>query len=115
MARRSKGVSRISNELRLQTLKGKVALVTGGTFGVGRGIARELATHGARVFVTGRSANEQSFRENQITAIQCDHRSDREVEAAFAYINREAGGPDVLVNSVWGGYERMVEDGIFTW
>jgi NAD(P)-dependent dehydrogenase (short-subunit alcohol dehydrogenase family) len=37
----------------MKTLEGTVAVVTGGTFGVGRGIARALAHDGARVFVTG--------------------------------------------------------------
>ncbi len=35
--------------------------------------------------------------------------------AAFERVAREAGGIEILVNNVWGGYERMVEDGIFTW
>ena len=42
----------------MQTLEGQVAVVTGGTFGVGRGIAAVLNQRGARVFVTGRSAHE---------------------------------------------------------
>ena len=33
----------------------------------------------------------------------------------FAQIARETGRLDVLVNSAWGGYERMVENGAFTW
>jgi len=39
---------------------------------------------------------------------------DEETAAAFERI-AEAGAPDVLVNCAWGGYERMVEDGVFTW
>jgi dehydrogenase/reductase SDR family member 1 len=39
----------------METLEGKVAVVTGGTFGVGRGVASVLAQSGALVFVTGRS------------------------------------------------------------
>ncbi|MCU1262117.1 MAG: short chain dehydrogenase [Bryobacterales bacterium] len=35
--------------------------------------------------------------------------------AAFDRVAGEAGKIDILVNNVWGGYERMVEDGIFTW
>src|SRR5260370_30810604 len=38
-----------------------------------------------------------------------------QVEAAFSLIVREVNAIDILVNSVWGGYERMVEDGNFTW
>ena len=68
------------------SLDGRVALVTGGTRGVGRGIGRELAQHGARVFVTGRSAPEHERLDDQITGIRCDHRLDIQVEAAFNLI-----------------------------
>ena len=97
----------------MTNLDGKVAVVTGGTFGVGRGIARVLAQEGARVFVTGRSA--QAAGEERITGIRCDHRVDTEVAAAFERVLADAGRIDVLVNNVWGGYENMVEDGAFTW
>jgi dehydrogenase/reductase SDR family protein 1 len=53
--------------------------------------------------------------EGRGTAIRCDHRVDAEVEAAFRRMLTEAGRVDVLVNNVWGGYERMVEGGEFTW
>ena len=33
----------------------------------------------------------------------------------FERVKRETGGVDILVNKVWGGYEKMVEDGVFTW
>jgi dehydrogenase/reductase SDR family protein 1 len=99
----------------MRNLDGKVAVVTGGTFGVGRGIASTLAQYGARVFVTGRSAHDGVANEEQITAIRCDHRVDAEVTVAFERVAREAGKIDILVNNVWGGYERMVEDGTFTW
>lgn len=99
----------------MRNLSGKVAVVTGGTFGVGRGIASELAQCGARVFVTGRSAGNCVADGAQITALRCDHRVDTEVEAAFERVAREAGKVEILVNNVWGGYERMIEDGTFTW
>jgi dehydrogenase/reductase SDR family member 1 len=97
------------------SLDGRVAVVTGATKGVGRGVARELAQQGARVFATGRSAGDQQLIDERITAVQCDHRSDTEVKAAFDRILREANRIDILVNNVWGGYERMVENGSFTW
>lgn len=96
-------------------LDGKVAVVTGGTMGVGRGIASVLAQCGTRVFVTGRSAHDHVADQEQITGIRCDHRVDTEVIAAFERVSREAGTIDILVNNVWGGYERMMEDGTFTW
>src|SRR5215472_16042137 len=99
----------------MRTLEGRVAVVTGGTFGVGRGIAGELARHGARVFVTGRSAQNGAINDQHITSIRCDHRLDGEVAAAFERVGRETSGIDILVNNIWGGYEDMVENGAFTW
>ncbi len=99
----------------MKTLESRVAVVTGGTFGVGRGVASALAQHGADVFVTGRSARDGAAIDAHITEIRCDHRVDAEVTDAFDRISRETHGIDILVNNVWGGYERMVEDGAFTW
>lgn len=53
--------------------------------------------------------------DERITGLRCDHRDDAQVEGAFARILAEASTLDVLVNSVWGGYEGMVENGEFTW
>jgi len=97
------------------SLENRVAVVTGATKGVGRGIARELNRHGARVFVTGRSAPDRGELEDQITGMRCDHRNDDQTQTVFSWVLREAGAIDILVNNVWGGYERMVEDGNFTW
>jgi dehydrogenase/reductase SDR family protein 1 len=99
----------------VQSLEHHVAVVTGGTSGVGRGIAAVLAQHGARVFVTGRSVHDGAPVDERITGIRCDHRLDADVMAAFERVARETPGIDILVNNVWGGYERMIEDGAFTW
>ena len=93
------------------TLQGKVAVVTGATRGVGHGIASELAQHGARVFVTGRSA----ANDERTTGIRCDHRDDTAVAQAFEHVLQECSAIDILVNNVWGGYERMMDNGAFTW
>jgi NAD(P)-dependent dehydrogenase (short-subunit alcohol dehydrogenase family) len=95
-------------------LRDRVALVTGASRGVGRGVALGLAHAGATVFATGRSV-ERSPLEKGIRAIACDHRDDQAVARVFDRIDRESGRLDVLVNVAWGGYERMVEDGRFTW
>jgi len=96
-------------------LEGRVALVTGATQGVGRGIASELARSGARVFVTGRSIGERALDDSEIIGIRCDHRDDQQVAAVFDRVLSEGSGVDILVNNVWGGYENMVEHGVFTW
>lgn len=96
------------------TLRGRVALVTGGSRGVGKGIAEALGGAGATVYVTGRTVAETEFGASCIP-IPCDHTDDDQVERAFDRIHSDQGRIDLLVNNVWGGYERMVEDGEFTW
>jgi dehydrogenase/reductase SDR family protein 1 len=86
-------------------------MVTGASRGVGRGVAIALADAGFEVFATGRSIASADLPP-AVHRIKCDQLDDAETRAAFEHI---ASGPDILVNSAWGGYERMVEDGQFTW
>lgn len=96
------------------TLRGRVAVVTGGSRGVGRGIAEALGEAGATVYVTGRTVADTQFSTSCIP-VQCDHTDDDQVARAFEAISAERDRIDLLINNVWGGYERMVEDGEFTW
>jgi len=95
-------------------LTGQVALVTGASRGVGRGIALGLAHAGVTVFATGRRIAEAEL-ESAITPVVCDHTDDVAVAKVFRQIEETAGRLDILANVAWGGYERMVEDGRFTW
>lgn len=96
------------------SMDGSVVLVTGASRGVGRGVAHELHHRGARVYATGRTVEDADLPPG-VARCPCDHTVDAETEAVFDRIGAEAGTLDVLVNSAWGGYERMVEDGEFTW
>src|SRR2546423_835377 len=91
-----------------------VALVTGASRGVGRGIAVALADAGMRVFASGRTIDRTALP-TEIVRVACDHTDDEAVARLFTRVDAECGRLDVLVNSAWGGYERMVEDGRFTW
>ena len=96
-------------------LEGKIALVTGASRGVGKGVARVLAECGATLYATGRTIREMDPSVGKIIAVRCDHRDDSQVRAVFQRIAREQGRLDILVNNVWGGYENMMENGEFTW
>jgi NAD(P)-dependent dehydrogenase (short-subunit alcohol dehydrogenase family) len=112
-------------------LRGKVAVVTGASIGVGKGVALGLGEAGATVYVTGRrtEVNPDDWLPGSVTQVadevtqlggvgipvRCDHRSDDEVEALFRRVTDEQGRVDILVNNIWGGYANMVEDGEFTW
>lgn len=89
-------------------------MVTGASRGVGRGVAIALDEAGFQVFATGRSIA-SAHLPPAIHGITCDHLDDSQTRAAFEQLPAGADGLDILVNSAWGGYERMLEDGQFTW
>jgi dehydrogenase/reductase SDR family member 1 len=100
-------------KMTMTALNEQVALVTGASRGVGRGVALGLAHAGVRVFATGRSIAQADLGPD-IRTITCDHTDDLAVAEVFRRIEETAGRLDILVNVAWGGYERMVEDGRFT-
>jgi len=115
----------------MKSLAGKVALVTGASRGVGKGIALGLGEAGATVYVTGRTTEEGKAAValpgtiyqtaegvcklgGQGIAVRCDHLNDEEVQAVFQRIQTEQERLDILVNNVWGGYE-FLNDGTEFW
>jgi len=119
----------------MQTLRDRIAIVTGASRGAGRGIAVELGAAGATVYVTGRSTHSApasgygSFLEStgmsvmpgsiddaadEVTAaggrgipVRCDHTDSTQVQALFERVEREQGKLDILVNNAWGGHETF--------
>jgi NAD(P)-dependent dehydrogenase (short-subunit alcohol dehydrogenase family) len=90
-------------------LDGSVALVTGATRGVGKGVAVVLGEAGATVYVSGRTtvdevAGEVSARGGRGIPARTDHADDAQVEALFERIERESGRLDLVVGNAWGGY-----------
>ena len=91
----------------LTDLSGKVALVTGSSRGIGAGIARALASRGARTIVNyvadpqGRNQAdaEAVASETRATPIQCDVGDDNQVTAMMQRVRQEFGGLDILVNN----------------
>ncbi|MEW9502635.1 SDR family oxidoreductase [Jeotgalibacillus marinus] len=101
-------------------LKGKIAVVAGGTRGAGRGISVKLGEAGATVYVTGRTTNSNQSpmgRKETIeeTAelvtkaggtgipVKVDHTVESDVISLFDKIKKEHGRLDILVNDIWGG------------
>jgi NAD(P)-dependent dehydrogenase (short-subunit alcohol dehydrogenase family) len=95
-------------------LYGKVALVTGASRGIGKGVALALAEEGATIYVTGRTAQEGTAvlagtigetaalveaRGGRAVAVQVDHADDRQIAALFKQICSEQGRLDLLVNN----------------
>jgi NAD(P)-dependent dehydrogenase (short-subunit alcohol dehydrogenase family) len=84
----------------------KVAVVTGASRGLGRGIARALGGLGLKVYVTARSLNALESAAAEVTAaggqgvaVQCDHSDDSQIEALFDRVWSESGRLDILVNN----------------
>jgi NAD(P)-dependent dehydrogenase (short-subunit alcohol dehydrogenase family) len=109
-------------------LSGKVAVVTGASRGIGKGIALALASEGATVYVTGRTvtpgshplpgtvgetAAECDRRGGKGIAVAVDHAKDEQVAALFDQVRSEQGRLDILVNNAFSLPEDLIEPGGF--
>ncbi len=106
----------------------RVAVVTGASRGVGRGIAIALGMHGYTVYVTGRTERtEQSPLPGTIfetaaavtaaggkaIAVRVDHCDDGETRALFSRVEQEQGRIDILVNNVAAIHDDLIKPGGF--
>jgi len=105
-------------------LAGKVALVTGASRGLGKGIALQLGEAGATVYITGRTvaanaaagpgslqhtAQEIEARGGKAVAVACDHTKDEDIEKVFQQIQKEQGRLDLLVNNAYSAV-NLIQD-----
>jgi 3-oxoacyl-[acyl-carrier protein] reductase len=95
-------------------LKNAVALITGGSSGIGKAIAKSLAASGARVAITGRDESRlmATARELGVCGIRADVSVEADVEQTYVELKREFGDLDILVNNAGSGvFKNLVDFG----
>lgn len=99
-----------------EQLKDKVAIITGGTRGIGKAIAELFAEHGAKVIITGRSPESKVAKElgSNVKYIGCDIADSAACENLIKSVLEEFSKIDVLVNNAGitqdNLFVRMTED-----
>jgi len=95
-------------------LEGKVAVVTGGNRGIGRGVVEALHAEGATVYLTARDAAAAERAAKDVGArargVACDVRDEAQVQRLFDRVASEAAGLDVLVNNAGVGVFKPVAE-----
>jgi 3-oxoacyl-[acyl-carrier protein] reductase len=93
-------------------LKNAVALITGGSAGIGRSIAQTLAESGARVAITGRNQGrlEEAARSLGVFPIRADVSNEADVERTYREVLAKFGDLDILVNNAGIGFFKNLID-----
>jgi 3-oxoacyl-[acyl-carrier protein] reductase len=93
-------------------LQNTVALVTGGSAGIGRAIAQTLAAGGARVAITGRNQRRlsETAKALGVLPIQADVASEADVERTYREVQKEFGDLDILVNNAGFGVFKPISE-----
>jgi NAD(P)-dependent dehydrogenase (short-subunit alcohol dehydrogenase family) len=85
----------------MSRLNGKVAVITGGSSGIGLATAQRFAQEGAYVFITGRRQSEldkaKALIGNDVTTVAGDASKNTDLDKLFATVLEEKGGLDILV------------------
>jgi 3-oxoacyl-[acyl-carrier protein] reductase len=99
-------------------LKGKVAVITGGSIGIGLAVAEGLAAEGAHLVLAARNgdrlddvskriAGERGVR---VVPVPCDVATAQGCDAVIAAATREFGGADILINNAGTGSNETIEE-----
>ena len=99
-------------------LSGKVAVVTGATKGIGRGIAEALAREGVRLCISARNASEVEETVEALNRLDggkaigcvCDVRDHAQVKSLFEAATTVVGGVDILINNAGIGIFAPIEE-----
>ena len=93
-------------------LKNAVALITGGSSGIGRAVAQSLVTSGARVAITGRDQRRltETARDLGVHPIQADVAVEADVERTYREVLQQFGDLDILVNNAGIGVFKNLID-----
>ncbi|MFM0349078.1 SDR family oxidoreductase [Paraburkholderia sp. RL17-347-BIC-D] len=97
-----------------QVLQGRVALITGGTTGLGFGAAKRLIEHGAFVYITGRRQSAldaaASSLGTSVTAIQADASSKNDMLRVAETVRAAHGQLDIVFANAGGGHAMPLEE-----
>jgi len=104
----------VNNQDYSTELQGKIALVTGGTKGIGKAIAESLAQAGARVIITARNKPADANPDHYFVA--ADLSAPGNIANVVAEISHQFGGVDILVNNMGantlpgGGFSTLTDE-----
>ena len=99
-------------------LKSKVAVITGGSIGIGLAVAKGFAAEGADVVITARNAERLETARQEILgagakrvlAVSCDLATAEGAAAVVTAVEREFGGADILLNNAGTGSNETIMD-----
>lgn len=102
----------------MENLNNKTALITGGSKGIGLGIAEAFVNEGMNVLITGRTASDVEMAVSQLNAIgkgkaigaAMDVRNSEAQAQAIAMVNKQFGALDVLIANAGVGHFASIED-----